>query len=411
MRANKAAIAAALVILLLVGTAVLLTRAQSGYQLKLVLPSAAQLVAGSPVYIAGENVGSVDELEVNSGKAIATLSLASAHAPLHEGTTSRVEWMSVLGERVVTLYPGPTTNAALPDGFLLEAPSLQIEVDQVLAAFDEPTRKRLNSLIGGLNGTLTGREPQVHQTLQTAGPSVAATGELLRAVGQDGPAIRELVRELHQVTGPLAQRQAKVAGVVDDLQTLTSQVAPEQEAIRDGLKELPSTLDAAKGTLDLVPPASKPTVGLLNDLRPAVDRLPSVAANLEPVLDDLRPVTRDLRPTLESLADVLDRTPGLLDTAHGTLPALRDTVEDYRPALAFLRPYAPELAGFATNWGKAFSGYDSQGHVWTGVVAQGGLSASDESTVQPVPVGQPKTPAPGYLANQPWTDANGSGMK
>jgi phospholipid/cholesterol/gamma-HCH transport system substrate-binding protein len=394
----------------LAALAVVLTAGKPGYELKLVLPSAAQLVDGSPVWIQGESVGLVHDLEVRGNKAIATVSVDKAYAPLHEGTTSRIEWVSVLGERVITLYPGPTTNAALPDGYLLEAPSLQIEADQVLAAFDQPTRSRLNSLIASLNGSLNGREPQLHQTLQSAGPTVEAVGQVLKAVGQDGPAIRELITELHGVTQPLAQRQAEVAGVVNDLETLTSQVAPEQAQIRDGLKELPSTLQAAKGTLDLVPPASQATVRLLRDLQPGVDRLPSVARNLSPVLRELRPVTEDLRPTLESLGDLLSRTPRLLDTTHQVFPPLRDTVDIYRPVVSFLRPYTPELAGFATDWGKAFSGYDSQGHLWTGIAAEA-LSANDESLAQPVPSGEARTPAPGHLVNQPWTDANGNGMR
>jgi phospholipid/cholesterol/gamma-HCH transport system substrate-binding protein len=397
-------------VLVLVGAVVVLTGRGPGYQLKLVLPSAAQLVDGSPVRIDGRTIGSVSNLEVRGERAIATVSLDSSVAPLHEGTNSRIEWQSVLGERVLTLYPGPANNPALPDGYLLEAPSLQIEVDQVLAAFDQPTRQRLNSLISSLKGTLDGREPQLRQTVQTAGPTVQALGDVLKGVGQDGPAIRELVTELHQVTGPLAERRAKVAGFVQDLTKLTDQVAPAQAAIRDGLRELPSTLQAARTTLDLVPPASQATSRLLDDLRPAADRLPSVARNLRPVMRDLRPSVNDLRPVLGSLNDVLERTPDLFDSTHDAFPKLERTVDSYREALAFLRPYTPEAAGFITNWGHAFAPYDSQGHGLATAFAFG--ATSDNELPAGVPgVGVPRRPLPGALANQPWADANGDGMR
>jgi phospholipid/cholesterol/gamma-HCH transport system substrate-binding protein len=294
---------------------------------------------------------------------------------------------------------------------MLDAASAQIEVDQVLATFDAPTRAKLDSLLGQLNATATGREQQLKQTLNTAGPSVEALGSLLAAVGRDGPAIRELLTELHQVTGPLAQHGAEVRSAVNRLTAFTGQLAPTQEALREGLKETPSTLDAAKGTLDMVPAASDATIPLLKDLRPATERLPSIARNLRPLMDDLRPTLHELNPTLRGLSDLLDRTPRFLDASHAFLPQVKNTIEGYREPVAFLRPYTPELMGFLTNWGDAFSGYDSQGHVWTGAVSPVGGSSVDESPVSGLPSGIVQSPAPGALISQPWTDADGHGMR
>lgn len=382
----------------------------SAYRVTLVLPSAAQLVDGSPVWIDGVQVGQVDTIEVRDGQALVALAIDEDSAPLHTGTTSRIEWMSVLGERVVTLNPGPAANPELPDGAMLEAPSAQIEVDDVLSALDEPTRQRLQSLLKNLNGTVDGKAQQIQDTLHTAGPAVAALGKVLEGVGRDGAAIRELVDQLHQVTGPLAERQAQVRSVVADLARLTGEVAPTQQAIRDGLAELPPTLDTAKQTLAMVPAATAATVPLLEDLGKSTERLPSVATNLSPLLRDLRPTMADLRPTLESASALLDRTPGLLDTAHDVLPPLTTTAQAYLPALSFLRPYTPEIVGVATNWGSAFSGYDGQGHVWAGVPAVVGSTAVDESPAG-VPAGIVDRPAPGALVDQPWTDANGNEMR
>lgn len=381
------------------------------YHVKLVLPSAAQLVNDAQVQVDGHRVGSVEGIEARDGKAIVTIGLDDSVAPLHDGTTSRIEWQSVLGERIVQLYPGPAQNPALPDKALLEAASAQIEVDQVLAIFDKATRDKFDSLLGQLNGTFTGREDQFKQTLANAGPAVQALGSLLEAVGRDGPAIRELLTELHQVTGPLAQRGSDVQGAVNKLTAFTGQLAPTQEALREGLKETPATLDAAKSTLDMVPAASDATVPLLNDLRPAMDRLPGIAHSLNPLFDDLKPTLSDLRPTLNGLSDLLDRTPDFMNASGDFLPQVTKTLKGYREPIEFLRPYTPELIGFLTNWGDAFSGYDSQGHVWSAAPSPLGGSSNDESLVGGLPSGIVDDPAPGALVDQPWTDANGKGMK
>lgn len=409
--AKRFVVVGVLAVLLAAGVVFLVTSGGSGYQVKLVLPSAAQVVEQAPVRIDGAEVGSVEKITVKDGMAIVTLNLNERAAPLREGTTSRVAWESLLGERVIILFPGPAENAAYPDGALIEADSAQIEVDEFLAIFDEPTRERLNTLISGLNGTVQGREAQLQATLRSAGPTVNALGEVLQAVGRDGPAIRELITELQQVTGPLAARQNDVRGVVDRLTTFSAQLAPLQAQIRDGFQELPVTLDVAKETLDLVPPAVDASVPLLEDLRSPTDKLPSIAENLSPLLRDLRPTLDDLGPTLVSLADLLDQTPDFLDTTSETFPQLEKTVREYQPVLAFLRPYTPELVGFATNWGNVFSGYDSQGHVWTALPSPFGFSENDDQLGGGFPAGIVNDPAPGHLVEQPWTDANGSEMR
>ncbi len=407
-RRTKVAVAAVVAAVMAVGVIGMGTG--GNYEVQLVMPSAARLTTGTPVWIDGHEAGNVRGLEARDSKAVVTLTLDGDSEPLREGTTSRVEWNSALGERLLTLVPGPATNAVIPDGGMIEGESRQIEVDQVLAALDEPTRVHLSSLVSRLDTTAAGSEDDLRRTLESAGPAVSALGEVLRAVGSDGPAIKQLVTQLNEMSGVAAERQDKVRGVVENLSAMTSETATHQEQLADALGELPSTLDAAEGTLNRVPAAADATVPLLNDLEEPSARLLPVARNLSPLLTDLRPAVARLRPTLDAANHLLERTPELIDTAHGVLPPLRDTLLGYQPAVAFLRPYSPELAGWLSNWSQAFAHYDGQGHVWTGLLAPG-PNAVNESPVQPPGSVNLTEPAPGQLVGQPWTDANGDGIR
>src|SRR5581483_151248 len=120
--------------------------------------------------------------------------------------------------------------------------------------------------------------------------------------------------------------------------------------------------------------------------------------------NDLRPSVNDLRPTLEATRDLLDLTPDLLDSARDDLPTLTHMAKDYRPAAAFLRPYTPEFVGWITNWGMAFAHYDSQGHMWSGLLAAGS-DALGESVVRPPGSQLRAEPKPGESVGQPWNDA------
>jgi phospholipid/cholesterol/gamma-HCH transport system substrate-binding protein len=407
-RRNVAAIAVGVVA---VGLALYaIVSMSSGYRVKFVIPSAAQLVSGSPVWVNGVPAGSVDDITVQDGKAVVEASLDGDFAPLHDGTTSWVEWFSAVGERVLNLTAGPTSNPAIPSGTLyVPKATKQIEVDQVLQTLDPPTRAKLDSLVSNLNGTVAGREQQLKSTLNTAGPTVKALGGVLEGLGHDGQSIKDLISQLNEVTQIAKQHQGDVAASVSNLTSFTGPLAAQQSKITEALKELPPTLDVAKATLGDVPDAVDATDPLLNDLEPAAKRLPSFSRNLNGVLDDLRPAVSDLRPTLRSLHDVLDKTPGFLDTTHDVLPPLHDVVNRYSSAVSFLRPYTPEFIGFLQNFGQGFSGYDAQGHFWAATLAEAGPNSFDENPVSNEPLSHPtKRPQAGDVVGQRWTDASGS---
>lgn len=381
------------------------------YDLRLVIPSAAQVVEGGKVRIDGRDVGSVSKLAVEDGKAVVTVKITDDdYVPLHDGTTSSIDWQSALGERVVTLHPGPPENAAIPSGAVYEAASRQVEADQVLAALDEPTRRRLNVLLKGLRSTTEGSESNIRATLRSAGPAVDALGQILAAIGRDGPAIESMVTELHQMTAALAKRGDRISGTIDNLGRVSADLGARNRELASTLKELPSTLSAAQTTLDKVPGVTDAAVPLLDDLRPSTNRLPSIAENLAPTLRDLRPVVARLGPTLAATDQLLGYMPGLLDQGHRALPALSTTLDKLGPAAEFVRPYTPELLGFVIGFGATFSAYDAQGHGWT-VAPVPGLASVGEMTGS-VPFATVQTrPDPGTSVGQPWTDANGGGIR
>lgn len=380
------------------------------YEVVLVADNAVNVAKGSQVNIRGFRAGAVSAVEARDGKALITLSLSGDQVPLRAGTSAVVEWKAVIGERTIALTPGPAANPVIPSGSMINVGQEQVEADELLAALDSKTRRHLTSTVRRLDATLKNHPGDLQQTLRNSGPTVRALGEVLKAVGEDGPAIRRLVTDLRKMMDPLAARQQKMARVVRDLSTVTGNVAPQHEQLSRGLKELPSTLRAAKKTLDEVPGASDQAAPLLKEMRPATRQLTRVSKNLSPLLTDLRPTMAELRPTLGSASQLLQRTPELLDSAHSVVPDLTYTVRKLNPAVSFLRPYTPDLVGWLSNWGNAFASYDSRGHIFRGLI-QAGPSALNDNPGVPVGFEVDPAPAPGKASGNPWTDANGSGMR
>lgn len=381
------------------------------YELKVLMPSASGTYAGATVMMDGQPVGQITDVGVQEDKALVTAAVDAAHAPLPAGTTARISWKSVIGARVLELLPGPEKNPSLPSGKMIVSKIERVEIDDVLATLDGPTRERVQSLVKRMNHTLDGREQDINATLKTAGPAVDALGEVMRAVGEDGPAIRDLVTRLHGMTSELAERDTELGQTVQNLGQLTSATADKQQSLKAALTELAPTVRSATATLDDVPRAVDATAPLLRDLRPATEQLPRVAGNLSPVMAELRPTVAELKPTLASAQRLLQYTPDLLDNAHATLPGTNEAVTSLQPAVAFLRPYTPETMGWISNWAHVFGSQNSGGNYARALVTASATSFNDNPGVLPPGFKQDPRPAPGSIVGQPWTDANGDGIR
>lgn len=382
------------------------------YRVTVVLDNAANLIDGTLIKVDGFDAGVIEDLEVVDGRAQLTLALDREFAPLHDGATATVVWKALLGERLVNLTDGPVANAEIPSGGMLTAQQpAPVELDTVLAALDPATRDAVNSLVRNLDETLRGSESDLNATLKTAGPAIRALGDVLRGLGTDGEAVRQLVTRLNETMTILARRDGEVSRVVDQLGGAVDQVVAQREAVGGTLRELPPTLRQARTTLDSVPETVEEVTPLLEALEPATARLPGVAADLRPLLADLRPAIADLRPTLDSASELLRFTPGLLDGGTATLPGIDEAFTGLTPALDFLRPYTPELAGFLTNWSSANANFDRNGHYARIFITSGAENANVNPGVLPPGTTKNLAPLPGELVDQPWTDAFGEGMR
>ncbi|RYJ07171.1 MAG: MCE family protein, partial [Actinomycetales bacterium] len=145
------------------------------YQASVVLDTATGVVKGGPVRVNGFKAGEVQDITVVDGKAKVTFSLEDDFAPLHDGAVATIGWKAVLSERQleITDSDGKDTKAAeIPDGGMLRGTAVApVEVADVLATLDAPTRKKLQGTLGDLASTLKGSEKDANATIATAGPA------------------------------------------------------------------------------------------------------------------------------------------------------------------------------------------------------------------------------------------------
>jgi phospholipid/cholesterol/gamma-HCH transport system substrate-binding protein len=232
---------------LLVATGLVAFGTGDDYELQVLVPSAEGALEGAPAFIDGFPAGTVTDVGVQGDSAKLTVEIDEEHAPLHAGTVARIGWNSLLGRRLVEVMPGPEANPELPDGQLVESDYERVELDDVMAALDAPTRRHVQQLVSQLDATLQGRERDLNRTLDTAGPFVGELGAVLEQIGGDGPAIRSLVSRLRQITATLAARDRETAQTVTNLSALVQETVTQQRNVAAALAELPATASAGAG--------------------------------------------------------------------------------------------------------------------------------------------------------------------
>lgn len=396
--------------LVLVGAQATFVKSGDPYEVRLLMASADGTFDGGKVLLGGKTIGHITDIGVVDKKAVITATIDKDYAPLHAGTDARINWESVVGGRAVEILPGSKENPALASGQTIVSSYERVELDQILEMLDAPTRGKVQGLVARLDETLSSSDKDINSTLNAAGPTIKTLSEVMRGVGQDGPAIKALVSRLQDMTRVLANKDNDVSATIAHLHRLTTELASRQNSIQQTLEELPSTVSEARVTLDKVPRAVDATIPMLDALRPATKQLPETAHNLSPVLQDLRPTVASLRPALDSAQVLLQSTPSLLDSTHATLPDVTTAFTTLHPAVSYLRPYTPELTGWLTNWTSLFASQTS-GNYARLLIPEGATSVVGVHPSLPPGTTMDAEPDPGSIAGQPWVDANGDEVR
>ena len=121
-----------------------------GYRVTAVLSDAQNLVYDSDVRIAGVRVGKIRGLRQEDGVVYASMEIRGKAHPLHEGATVKLRPKTLIQETYIEVTDGK--GKALADGTSLPASAELpiVELDQVLASLDAPTRAALSSVATNL---------------------------------------------------------------------------------------------------------------------------------------------------------------------------------------------------------------------------------------------------------------------
>jgi phospholipid/cholesterol/gamma-HCH transport system substrate-binding protein len=357
-------------------TAVLLFRSGGGYEVKLRVSNASQLVTGDWIEVGGVPVGKIKDIALApDGEAEMTVGIDdSRFAPLHQGSRAEVRSASLSGvaNRYLALTPGPNNRPEIPDGGVIPAINVtaEVDLDEVLNALDPETQRDLRTTIRGSAGAFAGRAGrQLNDAIGALNPAISQTDATERELLRDQPAFERFLLESADVVGAVASRPEDLRQLVGNARGTLEALASRDSELDSVLRRLPSTLRGANTTLVNLRGAVSDIRPSVRALRPAAGPLAELLSRLPRVTRKLRPVIPQLRRTIDKpgagdLLGVLERMPPLESKAIPALDSTKKTVDDALPIVREARPYAPDvIAGLFSGYGGTTSAsYDANGH-------------------------------------------------
>lgn len=302
--------------------------------------AASEIREGSPVRIAGVNVGKVTDVRRGPGAtAIVRMTIDDRGRPVHVDAQAKIRPRLFLeGNFFVDLRPGTPTAPALPAGGSIPLSQTQIPVqfDDVLDTLQASTRASLQGTVSGLATALDGGGAQaLNRSFSAWSPAFANTAIAMQAARGEHPGdLTRFVRGTARITGALAERQ-------DDLRGLLTQFARVSQTLASNTEELQATVSGLAHTTATARPA-------LTAVRDALAPLRRYAHILDPALAEA-PATIDvLRPTLRDAGRLV--APGALPRLSQALgPALRGTAAVETPLGTLLQRLEPTARCLSHN--------------------------------------------------------------
>jgi virulence factor Mce-like protein len=303
------------------------------YLVKVGFPEAVGLLPDVDVRTAGITIGTVRDVDVeeHSNRAVATLALDEAYAPLSEDARAILRRKTLLGETFVEITTGAKNGPKLADGGRIADGAVEetVELDEILQTYDQETRRAFQIWQQQLGIAIGDRGEDLSNAINRLPQFTESGADLLEVLDEQQDEVQGLVRDTGTVYGALTRDESQLSALIRNSHRLFSDTASQRENLAEAFHIFPTFLEESKLTLARLETFSRDTRPLVRDLKPVAQELrPTVAA------------ARALAPDLEHFFGAFDQQ---IDAGETALPALSELLDETRPLLGALGPFLQEF--------------------------------------------------------------------
>lgn len=337
---------------------------RSSYRIRVVVPSAISLAQHGDVRQAGVKIGAVDRIAARGRTAVLDLAIDEKYAPAYRDARVLVRGKDLLGENYVDLDPGSPSAGRVPDGGVvpIERAPESTQLDEILSTLDARRRRDLQRILDVLGEGLGSRGKELNRFFAGSAGVLRASRPVNATVAADRAQVAAFVDDFGRVMRSLGDRATEIRVLARDGRSLATAVAARDRGLRATLAALPGFLTQARSTVGHLGRFSGGATPVMRDLRLATGQLAPAMAQLRPAADATRATMRALGGFARQASPMASRLKAF-SAATTQLPSpLEAFLRQANPLLAYLAPYARELATTATAMRSSAESYDALGH-------------------------------------------------
>jgi phospholipid/cholesterol/gamma-HCH transport system substrate-binding protein len=276
---------------------------------------------GQTIRVAGVRIGDIAKSELRNGRAIVTMSIDEEYKDLvREDATALLRPKTGLKDMFLELNPGTKDAPVAKEGFTIPVSNTLPDVnpDQFLAGLDVDTRDYIKLLLSGAGRGLKNNGDDLREVLRRFEPTYRDLAAVSQETAKRRTELRRLINSLQRVNTTLGRKDDDLAELVGASSRVFEAIASERRNVSATVRELPSALRQASGSLrrveelaDVLGPTAervRPAIvalrGANERTRPfALEATPRLREDIRPFVRELRPLVRDLRPAAQDLSE------------------------------------------------------------------------------------------------------------
>jgi phospholipid/cholesterol/gamma-HCH transport system substrate-binding protein len=303
-----------------------------GFRVEAIFTTSNHMRKGSPVRIAGVQVGRVAKVGRGPGSsARVSLELSRNGLPLHDDARAKIRPRIFLeGNYFVDLQPGSPGAPIMREGATIPVSRTAVPVQalQVFSTFDHPTRDELRRLLSSAATALGGGGAEgLNRAIPAFAPTFRDVARVAQAAqGTEPHDVSRAMGPASRLAAALSSRQDELADLIVSTRRTSEALAARQGALGDGIAELAGVIDRAPPALDALDSALPPVQRFADALRPALPIAPRALANIAGALEQLRRLSGpgEAPALLAQLRPLLADAPVFARQARPLLARVRD---------------------------------------------------------------------------------------
>jgi phospholipid/cholesterol/gamma-HCH transport system substrate-binding protein len=226
------------------------------------------LTAGNDVIVSGIKVGTVSDVSLRSGDALATFSIDGS-IELGSDTTAHIQTGTLLGQRVLALESagGPRLHSSevIPVSRTSSPYSLSEAVGDLTTNVAGTDTESLNQSLDTLSATIDQLAPQL-------GPTLDGLTRLSQSLNSRNKSLGELFQSASDVTGILSQRSQQVNTLLLNANDLIGVLVDRRQAIVELLANTSAVAQQLSGLAHENEQELAPTLQKLNSVTAMLER-------------------------------------------------------------------------------------------------------------------------------------------